>query len=125
MPHDAGHAPPHHDSLPVTPSLAPLMASANIGGAPGGLERRTVRIGLLAIAVGLVAALLAQALVGLIGLISHLAFEGRWVWGPANPADNHLGVLVIAVPVIGALIVGVMARLGSPAIRGHGIPEAM
>jgi H+/Cl- antiporter ClcA len=28
-------------------------------------------------------------------------------------------------PVVGALFVGLMARYGSPAIRGHGIPEAM
>jgi H+/Cl- antiporter ClcA len=33
--------------------------------------------------------------------------------------------LVIIVPVIGGLIVGIMARFGSAAIRGHGIPEAM
>ena len=33
--------------------------------------------------------------------------------------------LAIFVPVIGGLVVGVMARFGSQAIRGHGIPEAM
>ena len=32
---------------------------------------------------------------------------------------------MVVVPVIGGLIVGVMARYGSKAIRGHGIPEAM
>jgi H+/Cl- antiporter ClcA len=32
---------------------------------------------------------------------------------------------VVAVPVIGALIVGLMARFGSDKIRGHGIPEAI
>ncbi|HET8711764.1 MAG TPA: chloride channel protein, partial [Spongiibacteraceae bacterium] len=41
------------------------------------------------------------------------------------PADNHLGLWVVVVPVLGGLIVGVMARWGSRAIRGHGIPEAM
>jgi len=29
------------------------------------------------------------------------------------------------VPVGGGLIVGLMARYGSPTIRGHGIPEAL
>ena len=29
------------------------------------------------------------------------------------------------VPVVGALIVGLMARYGSERIRGHGIPEAI
>ena len=33
--------------------------------------------------------------------------------------------MVVAIPVIGALIIGFMARYGSKAIRGHGIPEAM
>jgi H+/Cl- antiporter ClcA/CBS domain-containing protein len=32
---------------------------------------------------------------------------------------------VIAIPVIGAVIIGLMARYGSPKIRGHGIPEAL
>lgn len=32
---------------------------------------------------------------------------------------------VIAAPVIGALIIGLMARYGSEKIRGHGIPEAI
>ncbi|GAA0723477.1 hypothetical protein GCM10009105_35520 [Dokdonella soli] len=32
---------------------------------------------------------------------------------------------MIVVPAIGGLIVGAMARWGSQAIRGHGIPEAM
>jgi chloride channel protein, CIC family len=42
-----------------------------------------------------------------------------------SPAGNHLGVLVVLVPVIGALIIGCMARYGSERIRGHGIPEAI
>jgi CIC family chloride channel protein len=32
---------------------------------------------------------------------------------------------VLGVPVIGGVIVGLMARYGSEAIRGHGIPEVM
>ena len=32
---------------------------------------------------------------------------------------------MILVPVVGALIIGVMARYGSERIRGHGIPEAI
>jgi hypothetical protein len=38
---------------------------------------------------------------------------------------NHLGVFAIAIPVIGSLIVGVMARYGSERIRGYGIPGAI
>ena len=32
---------------------------------------------------------------------------------------------MIFVPVVGGLIVGLMARYGSDRIRGHGIPEAL
>jgi CIC family chloride channel protein len=32
---------------------------------------------------------------------------------------------VIPIPVIGGLTVGIMAKYGSPKIKGHGIPEAM
>ena len=39
-----------------------------------------------------------------------------------SPDQNELGYLVIVVPVIGGLIIGLMARFGSEKIRGHGIP---
>jgi H+/Cl- antiporter ClcA len=41
------------------------------------------------------------------------------------PGENTLGYFAVIIPVVGGLIVGVMARYGSKAIRGHGIPEAM
>jgi H+/Cl- antiporter ClcA len=61
----------------------------------------------------------------LIALVTNLSFFGRLSIAPASPADKHLGGWVVLVPVAGALIVGLMARYGSAAIRGHGIPEAM
>nr|WP_276511030.1 chloride channel protein [Eoetvoesiella caeni] len=63
----------------------------------------------------------------LIGLITNLAFYGRWSTEFSAPAEAvpHLGAWVILIPVIGGLIAGLMARWGSRAIRGHGIPEAM
>ena len=64
-------------------------------------------------------------LVHLIDFITNLAFYGRLSLEKASPADNHLGLLVIVVPIIGGIIIGLMARYGSQAIRGHGIPEAM
>ena len=36
-----------------------------------------------------------------------------------------LGPWILVVPVVGALIIGLMARYGSERIRGHGIPEAI
>src|SRR5690606_18578518 len=39
--------------------------------------------------------------------------------------EHQLGAAVVIVSVIGALIIGLMARFGSERIRGHGIPEAI
>ena len=68
---------------------------------------------------------MALALLRLIGLFTNLFFFQRWGTALVSPAGNHLGVFVILVPVVGALIIGLMARYGSERIRGHGIPEAI
>ncbi|HEY8902965.1 MAG TPA: chloride channel protein [Chthoniobacterales bacterium] len=80
---------------------------------------------LLAIALGAIMTPVSQFLLWLIGGITSVAFHGRIDPFAPTPLGNHLGLWVIAVPVLGGVIVGLMARFGSPAIRGHGIPEAM
>jgi CIC family chloride channel protein len=67
----------------------------------------------------------AWALIELIDLITNLAFHQRFSFASSTPATHRMGAVVILVPVVGGLIVGLMARYGSKAIRGHGIPEAM
>ena len=89
------------------------------------LERRTIFISGLAMLVALVAALVAHVLVRLIWLVTNVAFYGRLSLEPSTPFDNHLGLGVLIVPALGGVLVGLMARYGSKAIRGHGIPEAM
>jgi H+/Cl- antiporter ClcA len=79
----------------------------------------------MGLGLGVIAALCAQVLVRLIALITNLAFYGKLSLANTSPALNHLGLWVIGVPVIGGLLVGIMARYGSRAIRGHGIPETM
>lgn len=86
---------------------------------------RTIWISGLAIVIGLVASVIALALLRLIGLFTNLFFFQRWSATMASPAAAHLGYWEILVPVVGALIVGLMARYGSERIRGHGIPEAI
>lgn len=86
---------------------------------------RVVPISALAIGIGALSAFVALVLLRLIGLFTNLFFYGRWDTAFVSPADHHLGPLVVLVPVIGALIVGLMARYGSERIRGHGIPEAI
>jgi CIC family chloride channel protein len=87
--------------------------------------RRVVPIALLAIVIGVLASFVALALLRMIGLFTNLFFFQRWSSALASPADHELGQLVIFVPVLGALIIGLMARYGSDRIRGHGIPEAI
>ncbi len=86
---------------------------------------RTIIISLFAIFIGAVGAVIALILLRLIGLFTNLLFFQRWGTALVSPAGNKLGVFEIFVPVIGALIIGVMARYGSERIRGHGIPEAI
>ncbi|MGH8272724.1 MAG: chloride channel protein, partial [Gammaproteobacteria bacterium] len=80
----------------------------------------------LALIVGGVAALVADGLLKLIGLITNLVFYQRVALSLVAPGGGHaMWWLIIAAPVVGGLIVGIMARYGSEAIRGHGMPEAI
>ena len=89
------------------------------------LGTEVLRILPLSVAVGVLSALVALGLLDLIGLFTHLAYYGKVGVGLVPPTLAHLGAISIVVPVIGGLIVGLMARFGSERIRGHGIPEAM
>ncbi len=86
---------------------------------------RVIFISVLALGIGAIGAFVALILLRLIGLFTNLFFFQRWDTALVSPAGNHLGILVIFVPVIGALIIGLIARYGSERIRGHGIPEAI
>jgi H+/Cl- antiporter ClcA len=86
---------------------------------------RAVWISALAIVIGLVSSFIALALLKLIGLFTNLFFYQRWSTALSSPANAHLGPWEVLVPVVGALIIGLMARFGSERIRGHGIPEAI
>jgi chloride channel protein, CIC family len=79
----------------------------------------------IAIGIGIFTAFIALALLRLIGIFTNLFFYQRWGTALVSPAGNHLGWWEVLVPMIGGLIVGVMARYGSEKIRGHGIPEAI
>ncbi len=86
---------------------------------------RLIVISMLAMVIGVIGAFVALALLRLIGLFTNLFFFQRLDTTLVSPAGNKLGLLEIFVPVVGAVIVGVMARYGSERIRGHGIPEAI
>jgi chloride channel protein, CIC family len=86
---------------------------------------RVLPIAAMAICIGVFAAYIALGLMKLIGFFTNFFFFQRFDTALVSPEGHHLGLLVIAVPVVGALLVGIMARYGSDKIRGHGIPEAI
>ncbi|KIG03821.1 Cl- channel voltage-gated family protein, partial [Burkholderia sp. MR1] len=86
---------------------------------------RLLRICGLAAVIGGISTLAAVVLLALIHLFTNLFFFRTFSIEDRSPALNTLGAWVIVIPVIGGLIVGLMARFGSEKIRGHGIPEAI
>ena len=98
---------------------------------------RVLPISGLAIVIGVVAAYVAVILLRLIGFFTNFFFYLRmstafsppagavWPIRSVSFAQHHIGWLALFVPIIGGVIVGLMARYGSDKIRGHGIPEAI
>ncbi|HET6633464.1 MAG TPA: chloride channel protein, partial [Streptomyces sp.] len=86
---------------------------------------RVIAITALAVPIGAAAAMIAVGLLKLIHLFTNLCFYGRFSFGTAHPAGTHHWWLILFMPIIGGLVIGLMARYGSEKIRGHGMPEAI
>jgi CIC family chloride channel protein len=79
----------------------------------------------VALIIGIGATFLAVLLLRLIALSTNLFYYHRFSLAFVSPAGSSLGHWMVMIPVMGGLIVGLMARFGSDKIRGHGIPEAI
>ncbi len=79
----------------------------------------------LAIPVAGLATLAAHGLHALIGLFTQLAFYGRFSFEHVSPAGHGRGAWVILLPALGGGLIALLARFGTRAILGHGIPEVM
>ena len=110
------------------------IASASSSTAPGHVtdrladfstNRRVLLLSALAVPIGVIGAFVAKALIWLIAVFTNAAFFLRLSSEPVMLQGQHFGAWGVAVPVIGGLIIGLMARYGSEKIRGHGIPEAL
>lgn len=86
---------------------------------------RILYITFLGVVNAVIVGCIAKALLLLINIFTNISFYGSFEIHETSPAHNALGLFVIVPPVVGGLIVGLIARYGSRAIRGHGIPEAM
>jgi H+/Cl- antiporter ClcA/CBS domain-containing protein len=84
-----------------------------------------IMLAAMAIVVGTGGALGAWVLVKLIAVATNLFWFGRLSADHSLITDASVGWIVVVIPVIGSLVVGLMARFGSDKIRGHGIPEAI
>ncbi|HEX6965797.1 MAG TPA: chloride channel protein, partial [Gemmatimonadaceae bacterium] len=115
------------ESLPVAPSLEPALEQLRLPPTGETVEsnRRILILSGIAILIGLASGVIAKLLVALIDLVTNISFFGLFSFSFNSPSRTPLGPWIIIIPVIGGVIVGIMARYGSAAIRGHGIPEAM
>src|SRR3546814_5032522 len=88
-------------------------------------DRRMLMLAAMALVVGTGGAFGAWLLLKLIAVATNLFWFGRFSTDSVDIADAALGPVMVAIPIIGSIIVGLMARSGSDKIRGHGIPEAI
>jgi chloride channel protein, CIC family len=112
--------------------MLPTDAASSAGGAPRPdrlrdftADGRLLTLTAFAVVIGAISAVVAYALAWLIGGITNLVYYHRLSSALVSPEYNLLGWWAVPIPVVGGLIVGLMARYGSEKIRGHGIPEAM
>jgi CIC family chloride channel protein len=90
---------------------------------------RILYVSVLAAGLGAVSAVLAWALLEAIGLSTNLFYFQRWSFEEVDPwtslGVSNIGLWRVFLPVVGGLLVGLIARYGSPKVRGHGMPEAV
>src|SRR3954471_17737926 len=101
------------EGLPVSPSMGPALEAADIPAQSALVDKRVMIICGISVLLAIAAAFIAQALMSLINLVTNISFYGRFSVLSASPAQNHLGAWVVMIPVIGGIIVGLMARYGS------------
>lgn len=89
------------------------------------VDARVLYVSVLAAGLGAVSSVLAWVLLKLIDLATNLFYYHRFRFDEIEPAGHHLGWLAVFAPVLGGLLVGLIARFLSPKVRGHGMPEAI
>ena len=109
------------------------MTSSEVAGGPAGgrpladfkADRRLLLLLAMALVVGTGGAFAAWFLIKLIALVTNLVWFGRLDAASTSLAHAPRTLWMVLAPVLGGLVIGLMARFGSEKIRGHGIPEAI
>ena len=112
----------------VSPKAAPGKAAGDQGHSTLGdfkADRRLLMLALMAAVVGTAGAFSAWLLIRLIALVTNLVWFARLDVNSISMAHAPRNAWMVAAPVLGGLVIGLMARFGSEKIRGHGIPEAI
>jgi CIC family chloride channel protein len=89
------------------------------------VDKRVWLLSAVSIGIGVCSTLLAVLLLRCIAFATNIFYYHRFSLASVSPAGSPLGHGMVVVPVLGGLLVGLMARFGSDKIRGHGIPEAI
>src|ERR1700733_11857558 len=88
-------------------------------------DRRVLMLIAMAVFVGSCSALAAWVLLRAIALTTNLVWLQTFSAPRLSPAGVSAGLWMVLAAGLGGLVIGLMARLGSEKIRGHGIPEAI
>ncbi|NTG08463.1 chloride channel protein [Rhizobium rhizogenes] len=88
-------------------------------------DRRVLVLAVMALVVGTGGALSAWVLINLIALVTNAVWLFKISVEPLSLGTLARSPWMVAAPIIGGIVIGLMARFGSEKIRGHGIPEAI
>jgi CIC family chloride channel protein len=88
------------------------------------MNRRDLWLCLGCVLLSVPAYFMGRFLLGLIRVCDNFFFLGIFSYGPSSPS-TIISPWLILVPALGGLVVGLIARFGSSAVRGHGIPEVI
>ena len=89
------------------------------------VDHRIWLLSAVALVIGTGGAALAVLLLRAIAFFTNLFYYHRFSLAMVGPAGSPTRYGMVLVPIVGGIIVGIMARYGSDKIRGHGIPEAI
>jgi CIC family chloride channel protein len=88
-------------------------------------DKRVLVLIAMALVVGTGGAFAAWVLINLIALVSNAVWLFKISTEPLSFTMVARSPWMVVAPVLGGIVIGLMARFGSEKIRGHGIPEAI
>ncbi len=88
-------------------------------------DSRILYVSVLAAGLGAVSAVAAWSLLEMIALSTNAFYFHRLSVKEVDPWQAGRHWWLVLMPVLGGLIVGLIARYLSPRVRGHGMPEAV